>query len=60
MKAKLINGANSWRLEQYDNGVHIDTFTFVGSDFAMFLRDTLKSAGYTVEVDWDEWKKEEN
>jgi hypothetical protein len=58
MKAKLINGTNSWRLEEYNEGdVLVDTFPFSDSDFAMFLNDTLLAAGYVVEVDWDEWRR---
>jgi len=58
MKIKLINGSYSWRLEEYNEGdVLVDTFPFSGSDFAMFLNDTLLAAGYVVEVDWDEWKR---
>jgi len=44
MKAKLINGENSWRLE-----VDGSTYYFTNSSFADFLSDLLSKAGYEVE-----------
>jgi len=44
MKAKLINGETSWRLE-----VDGSTYYFTNSSFADFLSDLLKRAGYEVE-----------
>jgi hypothetical protein len=50
MKAKLINGENSWRLE-----VDGSTYYFTNSSFADFLSDLLSMAGYKVEFNDTEY-----
>lgn len=53
-EAKLINGMSTWRLEA-DGKV----FRFNSNFFAMFLEKLLEQAGYEVQMDWDEWQREE-